>query len=176
MDTKYVIAIVVLMFMNISNQQGNKKERLSDSLSIELSINADTCYYSEDKIVISMEIENVGFSSIQINQNMPVTTKDMPKSDAIIINILHDGKLYEYAYLDGKEAMPKRKKLRKNKTLKIVDILNFRLLVPKSKIITNFSTTKIDNRDFGVYQLQSFYVRNTYDTISSNSVTINYLK
>jgi len=74
--------------------------------------------------------------------------------------------------------MPRKCKLPKDKTLNINDIINFRQLATKTKTeaITNISTSKIDNKDFGVYQLQALYIMNTNDTIFSNWITINYLK
>ncbi|MCK9449820.1 MAG: hypothetical protein M0Q41_12700 [Bacteroidales bacterium] len=163
---------------NIFSHQIDKKKLLHNDLTVQLSSRTDTCYYSDDKIVISIEFKNNGLSSLRINKNMPVTTKDIHERDAIKVNICHDNKFYEYAFLDGKEAMPRKCKLPKDKTLNINDIINFRQLATKTKTeaITNISTSKIDNKDFGVYQLQALYIMNTNDTIFSNWITINYLK
>ncbi|MDD3702329.1 MAG: hypothetical protein PHC55_11940 [Bacteroidales bacterium] len=163
---------------NIFSHQVDKKKLLHNDLTVQLSSRTDTCYYSDDKIVISIEFKNNGLSSLRINKNMPVTTKDIHERDAIKVNICHDGKFYEYAFLDGKEAMPRKYKLSKDKSLYINDIINFRQLVTitNTETITNISTSKIDNKDFGVYQLQALYIMNTNDTIFSNWITINYLK
>ena len=160
------------------SHQAVKKELLNNDFTVQLSSRTDTCYYSDDKIVISIEFKNNGLSSLRINKNMPVTTKDIHERDAIKVNICHDNKYYVYAPPDGREAMPKKCKLSKDETLKINDIINFRQLATKTKTeaITNISKSKIDNKDFGVYQLQALYIMNTNDTIFSNWITINYLK
>ncbi len=178
MDTKFIITIVLLVFTNIFGHQGDRKESLNNDLTIHLSSSTDTCYYFEDKLGISIEFRNKGVSSFKINKNMLVTTKNIHESNIIKVNICHDNKFYEYAFLDGKEAMPKKCKLFKNKTLEINSVIELRQLIPntKTKAITNISTSKIDNKDFGIYQLQAFYIMNVNDTISSNWITINYLK
>lgn len=175
MVTKFIITIVLLT--NIFCLQENNKELINNDLTIHLSSNTDTCNYSEDNIVIYIDFINKGLASLKINKNMIVTSKDNHIRDAIKINICHDNQFYEYAFLDGKEAMPKKYKLSKNKTLKISDIIKFRQLATKTNndAITNFSTSKIDNKDFGVYRLQALYIMNTNDTIFSNWITINYL-
>lgn len=178
MVTKFIITIVLLALTNMFSHQGYEKKLLNNDLTVKLSSNTDTCYYSDDKIVISVEFKNKGLSSLRINKNMLVTTKDIYEREAIKVNIWHDNKFYEYAFFDGKEAMPKKCKLHKDETLKINTIIKFRQLAPKTRIeaITNISTSKIDNKDFGVYQLQALYIMDTNDTIFSNWITINYLK
>ncbi|MCF8302121.1 MAG: hypothetical protein K9I94_02510 [Bacteroidales bacterium] len=176
MATKFIITIVLLALTNIFSHQSDEKKLLNNDLTVQLSSNTDTCYYSEDKIVVSIELTNKGMSSLRINKNMLVTTKDIYENNVIRLNICHNGKFYEYAFLDGKEAMPKKCKLRKEEALKINDIINFRPLKTKTETITNISKAKIDNKDFGVYQLQALYIKSINDTISSNWITINYLK
>ena len=178
MVTKFIITIVLLVLTNMFSLQGDEKKLLNNDLTVHLSSKPDTCYYSEDKTVIFIEFKNKGLSSLRINKNMLVTTKDIHERNAIKVNICHDDKFYEYAFLDGKEAMPKKCKLPKDETLRINDIINFRQLATKTRIeaITNISTSKVDNKDFGTYHLQALYIMNTNDTIFSNWITINYLK
>lgn len=161
------------------SHQGDEIKLSNNDLTIELSSKTDTCYYSKDKIVISIEFKNNGLSSLRIDKNMPVTTKDIhERGDAIKLNICHDNKFYIHAPPDGKEAMSKKCKLFREETLKINSLINFRQLATKTKMdtITNIIASKIDNKDFGVYQLQALYIINTNDTIFSNWITINYLK
>ena len=98
MVTKFIITIVLLTMTNIFSHQIDKKKLLHNDLTVQLSSRTDTCYYSDDKIVISIEFKNNGLSSLRINKNMPVTTKDIHERDAIKVNICHDNKFYEYAF------------------------------------------------------------------------------
>ncbi len=175
MITKFIITIVLLTLTNMFSHQADKEKLLNNDLTIQLSSETDTCYHSDGKIIISVKFKNNGLSSLRINKNMLVTTHDIHK-DAIKVKICHDNKFYEYAFLDGKEAMPRKCKLRKLKTLQINDIIHFSQLVTKTEDITNIRTSKIDNKDFGAYQLQALYIMNTNDTIFSNWITINYLE
>jgi len=179
MVKKFIVSIIVslLLFASVNRlacQQDNKTQ--INDIKISLYSNVDTCYYSNDRIVISVKFNNNGFSALKINKNTLVTTKDIQKIDVIKIYIRHDGNLYEYAFLDGKEAIPKCYNLSMKKSFEIKDIINFRQLATKMKIdaITNFSTTKIDNIDFGIYQLQALYIKNSNDTIFSNWITVSY--
>jgi len=178
MDTKFIITLVLLSFTGLFSQQEDKKGLLNNTLTIQLSSETNTCYYSDDKIVLYIEIENNGLFPIKVNKNMPVSIKETGERGVIKINICHNNKYYEYAFLDGKQAMLKNRRLFQNKTLKINDIINFRQLALKAEVeaITNISKANIDNKDFGEYQLQAIYIMNTNDTIISNWVTINYLE
>lgn len=177
MNTKFIITIVLLFTLtNIFSHQEDSKEVLNKGLTIQLSSETDTCYYSEDEIVIYIEFKNEKFRPLIINRNMIVSTKDLLSIDVIKLKIWHDNKLYERGYLDGKPAMPQKRILFKNRTLKISSLLSFRSLTEKIEGIPDYSKLKKSNEDFGAYQLQALYITNTNDTIFSNWITINYVK
>lgn len=182
MDTKFINALVLnLLFLSSLNPIVNRwyyVSMLDKDISIFLDSNIDTCYYSNDRIMLSIKLENISSSTLRINKNIPVTTKKILEHDNIRLNIIHNNIAYEYAFLDGKDEMPKECNLFEKKSMIITDIINFKQLVTKTEIekITNISATKIDNVDFGAYHLQALYVRNSNDTVFSNWLQVQYLK
>lgn len=88
MNTKFIITIVLLFTLtNIFSHQEDSKEVLNKGLTIQLSSETDTCYYSEDEIVIYIEFKNEKFRPLIINRNMIVSTKDLLSTDVIKLKI-----------------------------------------------------------------------------------------
>lgn len=170
--------VSVLVFAS-TNQLNSQKEweKIPHGLTIHLTSDVDTCLYSIGRIVLSIEFRNNRKFCMKLNKNIHVTTHDIRTHDHIKIDIRYHENLYEYAFLDGKEAMPQAYFLFNKKSLELKEVINFRSSVIKKEKgpIIKHGTTNIDNVNFGVYQIQAQYITHATDTIFSNLITVNYV-
>jgi len=183
MGFKFIFSIVLMIIHVLSIQGDLSKDKMISprkGLNLQISSNDDTCTYLKDRLTVTLRLRNNDLIPVWVNRDMPVILDQVHRNtgERIVVRILNDSLLYVPTYLPGRDVVwRKRGLLTKVNTLVKKTTIRFRHIANEEMLhIRSSFTEMVDNRNFGTYTLQAFYINNFNDTIFSNTIQIKYLE
>lgn len=175
-----IILIIIHALMLHDDLSKDNKINRGNGLSIQISSKDDSCTYLKDRLTVTIKIRNNDFLPVWVNRDMPVILDQVHRNtgERIVLNIMHDSMLYVPTYPCGRDVVwRKRGLLTKANTLIRKTTIGFRHIANEEMLRKRSSFNElVDNRNFGTYTLQAFYINKFNDTIYSNTIQIKYLE
>jgi len=195
--TFFLLSLSLIFLMSFSYDIKNAERK--NKLKLILTIDRDTCSYNDNLVKLSIQLVNNKTFPYFAREAMNVSSW---LDNEMVVIITHKNKRYyqENEYF-GRNLSCAKFMISKNKTYKRKYILNMRNLVKKTERdsinrVRNISINKkmslysliklmekecinhplkVDNKDWGNYQIQVKYIKSKKDTVYSNIINIIYL-
>ena len=176
----FFIVFIPVLFLSFSKDEKHSKAKLS----LTVSINKDTCFYTKDTVLnLTIILKNNRILPYAVYKYLMASTYVYDR-EQFLVSIRHKNVSYRYiSPILYKRPLKGKHLINKWRNFKTVFKINFKKLIENRVYDSIYSGLKtnpkiyreIDNQDFGNYTIQVKYYGPKTDTVYSNIVRVVYV-